>query len=190
MGKFWNKISSTGCKWSTLNAPSTEIPVSNSLLGGSLFSIFSPCCFLSGVIRNGSPHYKGHEGGNILERNQLNRLQIVQFECPKYRNPYGSFTFECLPFPHFQRISSPCSFLSSSLFWVIRNGSPQYKGQEGGNIFVHNQLNRIQKFQFECPRVRNPCVSSTLREFPYHHFPLFHLACVASVATNGDWRSR
>ena len=87
-------------------------------------------------------------------------------------------------------ISSPCSFLSSSLFWVIRNGSPQYKGQEGGNIFVHNQLNRIQKFQFECPRVRNPCVSSTLREFPYHHFPLFHLACVASVATNGDWRNR
>ena len=29
---------------------------------------------------------------NIFEQNQLNRLQIVQFECPKYRNPCVPFT--------------------------------------------------------------------------------------------------
>ena len=28
---FWNKISSTGSKWSSLNAPSTETPVSHSI---------------------------------------------------------------------------------------------------------------------------------------------------------------
>ena len=28
------------------------------------------------------PHYKAQ-----LEKNQLDRLQMVQFKCPKYRNP-------------------------------------------------------------------------------------------------------
>ena len=30
---FWDKISSTGCKWSSLNAPRSETPVSHSLFG-------------------------------------------------------------------------------------------------------------------------------------------------------------
>ena len=40
--QFWNKISSTGCKWSTLNAPITETPVSHSLMSEFLFPIISP----------------------------------------------------------------------------------------------------------------------------------------------------
>ena len=47
---FWDKISLTGCKWSNLNAPRSETPVSHSLLGDSLFPIFSPCCFLSSSL--------------------------------------------------------------------------------------------------------------------------------------------
>ena len=43
---FWNKISLTGCKWSSLKAPGSETPVSHSLLSESLFPIFSPCSFL------------------------------------------------------------------------------------------------------------------------------------------------
>ena len=41
------KISSIGGKWSSLNAPSTEAPVSHRLLGDSLFLIFCPCSFFS-----------------------------------------------------------------------------------------------------------------------------------------------
>ena len=41
---FCNKISLTGCKWSSLNAPGTETPVSHSVWVNSLF-LFS--AFLS-----------------------------------------------------------------------------------------------------------------------------------------------
>ena len=41
----------------------------------------------SGVIRNGSPQYKGQEGKTFLEQNQLNELQMVQFECPSTETP-------------------------------------------------------------------------------------------------------
>ena len=88
MEKFGDKISLTGCKWSSLNAPSTETPVSHPFWGESLFLIFS-----SGVIRNWTPQYKDQDDGKIWEQNQLNRLQMVQFECPKYRNPCVSSIF-------------------------------------------------------------------------------------------------
>ena len=39
------------------------------------------------------PQYKDLKSGKILEQNLLNRLQMVQFECPKDRNPCVSFTF-------------------------------------------------------------------------------------------------
>ena len=39
---------------------------------------------LSEVIRNWPPQYQDQKGGKILEQNQFNRLQMVQFECPKY----------------------------------------------------------------------------------------------------------
>ena len=39
---FRNKIGLMGCKWSNLNAPNTEIPVSHPFLGHSLFPYFQP----------------------------------------------------------------------------------------------------------------------------------------------------
>ena len=42
-----NKIRLTGCKWSSLNALSTETPASQSLLGDSLFPILSTSSFQS-----------------------------------------------------------------------------------------------------------------------------------------------
>ena len=43
------------------------------------------------------------------------------------------------------------SFLTLS--GVIRNGSSQYEGQEGGKISEQNQFNRLQLVQLECPRI-------------------------------------
>ena len=44
------------------------------------------------------PQYKDEEVGKILGQNQLNRLQMVQFECPRYRNPCVSFILEEFPY--------------------------------------------------------------------------------------------
>ena len=52
----WNKISLTGCKWSSLTTPRSETPVSHALLGSSLFQYSGPVPSslpLSGVIGNG-----------------------------------------------------------------------------------------------------------------------------------------
>ena len=39
-----------------------------------------------------APQYEDEEIGTFKEQNQLNRLQMVQFECPNYRNPLVSRT--------------------------------------------------------------------------------------------------
>ena len=93
-----NKISRIGCKWSNSIAPTiVETQLFHPLLGESLFLIFS-----SGLIRNGSPQYKDQDGRNIWEHNQQKPLQMVQLECPKYRNLGVSFIFWLIPFSHFQ----------------------------------------------------------------------------------------
>ena len=78
---FWNKIRLTGCIWSSLNALGSETPVSHLLLGDSIFAIFFPCSFLPswGNKELDLPVWKV----KILEQNQLNRLQMVQYECSK-----------------------------------------------------------------------------------------------------------
>ena len=63
---FGDKISLTGCKWSSLNATGSETLVSHSLLGDSLFPIFS-FLPLSGVIRNGLLWGAGQKGGHFWE---------------------------------------------------------------------------------------------------------------------------
>ena len=50
---------------------------------------------------------------------------------------------------------------ADSSLWGNKKREPQYKDQEGGNLLEQNQLNRLQMVQFECPKYRNPCVSST-----------------------------
>ena len=105
---FWNKISLKDWKRSSLHAPGSGTPVSHSVLEISLFSFSAPAPSflpLSGVIRNGSPQYKGLDVGNILEQKQFNRLQMVQFECPRVRKFLVSSTFDEFPFP---------------IFWILR----------------------------------------------------------------------
>ena len=50
---FWNKMGSMGCKWSSLNAPGTQNPLSHSIwkLDESPFSHY----WHSGLIRIGLP---------------------------------------------------------------------------------------------------------------------------------------
>ena len=88
-GKFLNKISSTGCKWSNLNAPPQVLkPLCPILFWvNPFFSFSAPAASflpLSGVIDNWTSQYEGWRGVKFLEPNQLNRLQMVEFECPRY----------------------------------------------------------------------------------------------------------
>ena len=79
--KFRAKISLTGCKWSSLNAPSTETPVSHSLLGEFPFPIFNPCSLLplSAVKRIGLLWEAGqkHPRVHINEDKQDKRPSLV-----------------------------------------------------------------------------------------------------------------
>ena len=61
-----------------------RVGLHGSILSGTL---------LSGVIRNGSPQNKAQDNRTFLGHNQLNRLQMVLFECPRYRNPCNSSNF-------------------------------------------------------------------------------------------------
>ena len=75
------------------------------------------------VIRNGTPQYKDQDDGKILRQNQLNRLQMVQFECPRYeQKPLCLIHFWLNP------------FFSIPLPGVMRNRTPQYKDQDVGKI--------------------------------------------------------
>ena len=125
---FWGKISLIGCNLSILNAPGTETPVSHPIWGDSLVPFSAPAASflpLSGVIKNWTSQYKRKKGGEIFERNMLNRLKMAQFECPKVRNPCVSFTYGDIPLPMF---SSAASFLPLSLSlpiikkWFIMGG--------------------------------------------------------------------
>ena len=166
----WNKISLTGL----FECPRIRNPCVSFTVEGIQFPISSPApsfLLLSGVIRNGNPQYKGEGGGKILEQDQLIRLQKVQLESSRVRNHCVSFTVGGIQFPN----SSPApSFLLLS--GVIRNGSTQYQGEGGGEILKQNQLNRLKMIQFECPRVRNHCVSFLEESnfpFPAHPLPSF-----------------
>ena len=131
---FWDKISLTGCQWSNLNAPGSETPVSQSLLEESIFPFpaSAPSYFLfSGVIRNGSPQYKGQEDGQISEQNQFNRLQMVQFECSRVRNPCVSFTVSLAP------TSSKGLLLNDKM--LIRGSMTRYIELANGRIKEQDQ---------------------------------------------------
>ena len=83
-----------------------------------------------------------------MEQDQFNRLQMVQLECPKVRNPCASSTFEDFPFPIF----SPCYFIPPG---VIRIGLLWEAGSKIGNFLEQNQFDRLQMVQFEYRKVRN-----------------------------------
>ena len=106
---------------------------------------------LSGVIMNWTSQYERLKGGNFLQQNQFNRLQMVQFECPKYRIPESHSILGDSFFP----FSAPAAS-SLLLSGVIRNWTSHYERLWGGIFFEQNQFNRLQMVQLECPRVRNP----------------------------------
>ena len=51
---------------------------------------------------------------------RYSRMHLVQFECPRVRNPLVLFTFGGIPFPHFQPLLLP-------LYGVKKNWTSQYE---------------------------------------------------------------
>ena len=91
--RSWCRLKS----WLTLPVPRKRTPCVSSILGWFLFSHFP----LSGVIRNGLPSKKMNKLEKIVEQNQLYRIQMVQFECPRYRTPMYHPFWGWFPFSHF-----------------------------------------------------------------------------------------
>ena len=54
-----------------------------------------------GIPTNRKWEPQDQDDGNFLGQNQLNRLQMVQLECPKYRNPCVASILGWIPFSHF-----------------------------------------------------------------------------------------
>ena len=100
LGKFQNERGAKGCKWSWMNAPGTQTPLSHSVLKLEEFPF--PINWPSGVIRNDSPVWK-NKSGKLWTQKWLNGLQMVQFECPRYWKPSVSFSFEVgrISFSHY-----------------------------------------------------------------------------------------
>ena len=125
---------------SNLDAPCTETPVTNSLLGDSLFPIFNPYCFLLSTpcsIKKWFIIEGWYKIGHFWEQNQFNRPQMVQFECPWpwVTNPLVLFTFEEFPFPIF----CPCSSLPS--FLTLQYKEMVYYGRLGKKVdFFWNKI--------------------------------------------------
>ena len=112
---------------------------------------------------NWAPQYKDVEVGKFRELNWLNRLQMVQFECPRHSNPCVSLRLREFHFPIF----------SLPLSGIIGNGYLyRYKDVVVGKFREQTWLNRLEMVQFECPGYSNPCVSLRLGEF---HFPIMNL---------------
>ena len=87
---FWNKMGLKGCKWSSLNAPGTETPLSHPIfkVGWIPFSHY----WTSGVIRIGLPVWKwkrwkcfwtkwaeGTANGPVWMPQALKILSLIQF---------------------------------------------------------------------------------------------------------------
>ena len=119
-------------------------------------------------------HYKDAEVGKFFGQNKLNRLQMVQFECPRVRN-----TLVCHPL--LESSLSPFSAPTPSLLPL----SLQYKelvyfGRPGKK--VKNQFNRLQIVHFQCSSVIHPLLSNCLlEELGNTRKSIFHLPhrCIA-----------
>ena len=109
-----NTIGLTGCKGSSLNVPGTETPVSRSGWESSVFP-FQPSSLWDN--KNWAPQYKDVEAGKFSEQNWLNRLQMVQFEGPKVRNPL------VLPFLGFQQHLSHSYVSESEPHFTLRRAA-------------------------------------------------------------------
>ena len=101
--------------------------------------------------------------------------KMVQFECPRHRNP--TLTLRLWEF-HFPILSLPLS-------GVIRIGL-QYESEIFWKFTQKNWLNRLQMVQFECPRHWNPTLTLRLWEF---HFPIFSLPLSGVIRIGPQYES-
>ena len=113
---------------------------------------------LSGVMYNWTPLYESQQIGKHLGQNQFNRLQMVQFECPRYRNNCVSFTAERIPFLIF----------SSG---VIRNGIPSIKLRTIENFWDKISLTGCKWSSLNAPGTDTPVSHSFLGESLFLIFP-------------------
>ena len=95
---------------------------------------------LSGVIRNGSPQYKGQEGGKFMWQNQFSRLQMVQFECARYWNPCVFCVNPFFPFSKLLRME-PWTARARSLD-ALQKSDFIYSRQEGEWDSTHSTSTR------------------------------------------------
>ena len=87
--------------------PKARNPCLSSFLCVIRFLIF--CLPLPGGNENWPPQYKDEKVGKFEEQNWLNRLQMVQFECPRNSKPCVSLWLGEFHFLHF------CLLLSGAL---------------------------------------------------------------------------
>ena len=120
MKNFENKIVLTGCKWSSSNAP---VPLSPVFHSGCEISISHYLPSSLWGDKNWPLQYEGEEVGKFGKWNWCNRLQMVQFECPRHSIPrfslrLGDFHFPifCLPLSGLIRIG-----LSSMKVKMLKN---------------------------------------------------------------------
>ena len=75
------------------NSPIIQRQSQKTIWTATYFLISSPSLWGN---KNWTPQYKDQGDGKMSEQNQLNRLEMVQFACPKYRNP--SHNLGCVHF--------------------------------------------------------------------------------------------
>ena len=116
----WNKISFTGCQWSSLNAPGSGTPVSHSLLKSSLFPFSAPAPSflpLSGVLRKGLLWEAGKKVEFFWDKISLTDCNWSCLNAPGSETPWCHSLWKSSLFP-FSALA--LSFLPLS--GVIRNG--------------------------------------------------------------------
>ena len=86
----------------------------------------------------------------MLGQNQLNRQQMVQFDCPEYGNPSVSFTFGRFLFAPFLP-----SFLSLAA-GVIRNWTSQYERQKVEKFWAKISLAGCKWSSLNAPGSQTP----------------------------------
>ena len=91
--------------------------------------------------------YESEKVGMILAQEELNGLQLVQFEFPMHRNPPVISHFEVGGFP----------FSHNRTSGVIRMGS-QYEGEKVGKFHSQERLDKLHLVHFECPMHWKPPV--------------------------------
>ena len=112
---LWNKISSTGCKRSSLNAPGSYTPWCHPLLGSSFFLFDASAASLLPLNHNKEMVYYGRHAKNVeffwnkisstgCKRSGLNAPGSYTPFCHPVSSTFGEFPF--LPIPNFPPVAT------------------------------------------------------------------------------------